>query len=71
METSVHKRLLDHLDQLAVLDNPLRHRDVRLLAGKLRGVYRLRVGEYRLVFEIDPVLRLIKVMLVEPRGNAY
>lgn len=71
METSVHRRLLDRLDHLTVLDDPLRHRDVRLLAGKLQGVYRLRVGEYRLVFEIDPALRHIKVMLVEPRGNAY
>jgi mRNA-degrading endonuclease RelE of RelBE toxin-antitoxin system len=44
---------------------------VRLLAGKLRGIDRYRVGEHRLIFEIDPALKLIQVMLVEPRGSAY
>lgn len=71
METSVYRRMLDHLDQLTVLDNPLRHRDMRLLAGKLRGVYRFRVGEVRLILEIDSALKPIKVMLIEPRGSAY
>lgn len=71
METSVHIRILEHLDELSVLDNPLRHRDVRSLSGKLEGVYRLRVGEYRVILEIDTASKRIKVMLVEPRGGAY
>lgn len=54
-----------------MLDNPLRHRDVRSLSGKLEGVYRLRVGEYRVILEIDTASKRIKVMLVEPRGGAY
>ena len=54
-----------------MLDDPLRHRDVRSLSGKLEGVYRLRVGEYRVILEVDTASKSIKVMLVEPRGSAY
>ncbi len=71
METSVHVRVLDQLDQLSALENPLRHKDVRSLEGKLRGYYRLRVGEYRLIFELDTMNRKISVNSIVPRGNAY
>ena len=37
METSVHARLLECLDQLSAIDNPLRHKDVRGLEGKYHG----------------------------------
>ena len=70
-ETSVRLRILEHLNQLSVLDDPLRHRDVRSLSGKLEGVYRLRVGKYRVILEVDTASKSIKVMLVEPRGSAY
>ena len=71
METSVHIRVLDQLDQLSALENPLRHKDVRSLEGKLRGYYRLRIGEYRFIFELDPMNRNIGVNSIVPRGNAY
>ena len=68
---SVHARLLDRLHQLSELDNPLRHKDVRGLEGKYQDYYRLRVGEYRLIFELDPVNRRIGVHAITPRGSAY
>jgi mRNA interferase RelE/StbE len=71
METSVRARLLDHLDQLSALENPLRHEDVRGLEGKLHGFYRMRAGEYRLIFEPDPMSRKISISAIAPRGSAY
>jgi mRNA interferase RelE/StbE len=71
METSVHARLLERLDQLSALENPLRHKDVRNLEGEFQGYYRLRVGEYRLIFEVDPINRKISVDAIAPRGQAY
>ena len=71
LETSVHARVLNQLQQLAELENPLRHRDVRGLEGKYQDYYRLRVGEYRLIFEIDSVDNEIRVYAIVPRGKAY
>mgnify|MGYP000205607661 FL=1 len=33
--------------------------------------YRLRVGDYRVLFERDDVIRIIDIVDVLPRGHAY
>lgn len=71
METSVHARLIEHLQQLAEFENPLSHKDVRGLEGKYQDYYRLRVGEYRLIFELDSINKKIGILAVGPRGKAY
>ncbi len=68
---SVHARLLNHLQQLAELENPLRHKDVRGLEGKYQDYCRLRIGEYRLIFELDSANKKIGVHAVGPRSKAY
>lgn len=71
MERSVQLRIRDRIRQLEAFENPLRHKDVRALEGKLQGYYRLRIGEYRLIFELDPKSRKIMLSAIAPRGNAY
>lgn len=63
--------LLAGLEELARLENPLRHKDVRSLEGKLKGFYRLRVGEYRAIFELDPENKRIGLLALVPRGKGY
>jgi len=65
------QRLLSSLEALEASEHPLSHKDVRPLVGKLRGFYRLRVGEFRLIFELDNTNKRIGVLLIIPRGNAY
>lgn len=67
----VSLRILDNLDNLSNYENPVRHKDVRALEGKLRAFYRLRVGEFRVIFELDPENKRIGVLTVVPRGKAY
>jgi mRNA interferase RelE/StbE len=40
---------------------------------RLQGMsgYRLRVGRWRIRFEVDEQARVITVMTVRPRGDAY
>jgi mRNA interferase RelE/StbE len=71
METDVYERILDRLQRLAALENPLRHKDVRALEGKLLGLFRFRVGEYRVFFELESERKEIGVHAIEPRGKAY
>jgi mRNA-degrading endonuclease RelE of RelBE toxin-antitoxin system len=43
----------------------------RPLEGKLKKFYRLRIGEYRLIFELVPENARIGVLAIVPRGRAY
>jgi mRNA interferase RelE/StbE len=64
-------RILVALEELGGQENPLRHKDVRPLEGKLKGFYRLRVGEYRVIFELDPENKRIGLLALVPRGKGY
>jgi mRNA interferase RelE/StbE len=64
-------RILDRFGELGDMENPLRHKDVRSLEGKLKGFYRLRVGEYRVIFELDPENKRLGLLAVIPRGKGY
>ena len=71
LDKSAQERILGRLEELGNTGNPLRHKDVRALEGKLKGFFRFRVGEYRLIFELDTVNRRIGVLAVVPRGKGY
>ena len=64
-------RILDRLEKLGEAENPLRHKDVRALEGKLKGFYRLRVGEFRIIFELESNNRRIGILAIVPRGKGY
>ena len=66
-DARLEARLREHLDQIAV--NPL-------LPGaeKLKGMahaYRVRVGDYRIVYEIDPHSPVIFVSNIGDRKDIY
>ncbi|OGX38147.1 MAG: hypothetical protein A3C53_02945 [Omnitrophica WOR_2 bacterium RIFCSPHIGHO2_02_FULL_68_15] len=59
-------RILHRTEQLAIQP---RHPQVEKLVG--RDGYRLRVGDYRVLFTIDDQLKRVTVYRVKPRGEAY
>ena len=65
-----HERELikDRISKLAFF--PLARLDVQKLMG-YDAVYRLRVGDYRVIFEYDKGNRLIKILKVGKRENVY
>ena len=71
LEKTAAIRILDRLEELGRTENPLRHKDVRSLDGKLKGFYRFRVGEYRVIIELDTENRRIGVLAIVPRGQGY
>lgn len=44
--------------------------DVKALSGK-QNAFRLRVGDYRIIYEIDNTILLITVVNVGNRGQVY
>jgi len=58
-------RVYDRLDRLAAAP----YGDVRKLEG--RDGYRIRIGTYRVLYDIDDAARLITVRLIANRKDAY
>ncbi len=49
----------------------LSHRDIKKLRGTKDQEWRLRVGDFRIRFGLDPSTRTVVVLRVLPRGRAY
>ncbi len=45
--------------------------DVKLLKGWTNSTYRMRVGNYRIIFDKNDVLHIIAVQKIWPRGDVY
>jgi len=62
------KSIKDRISKLAFF--PLIRLDIKKLRGQQK-VYRLRVGDYRVIFEYDDEERLVKILKVGKRGSVY
>jgi mRNA interferase RelE/StbE len=58
------------LDALVGLTTHPRQGDIRKLEGR-DDEYRLRVGEWRVIFRVEKSEKLVVVTAVRPRGGAY
>lgn len=67
LDRQVQRRIVDALDRLAAGERL--SGDVKRLAGSTE--YRLRVGDWRVRFELDGDRLLITVVRILPRGRAY
>ncbi len=47
--------------------------DIRLNIKRLAGqlYWRLRVGNWRIIYDKDDILRIISIERIKPRGDAY
>lgn len=61
------KRLLDALQEDLTVD-PYQG---RALTGEFKGLYRWRVGQYRIVYEIQTSLSVVFVLRVGHRKDVY
>ncbi len=66
LDPPVLRRVFAAIERLADDDPSL---DVLKLSGQ--ETWRLRVGDWRVLFERDEAIRVISVMRVLPRGRAY
>jgi mRNA interferase RelE/StbE len=62
------KRIREKLDQIA-LDPYARHNNVTKLQN--RSGYRLRVGDWRVVYKIYNDELIVLVLKIAPRGSVY
>ncbi len=68
MPVNVARTIRGKIERLAV--NPYApNNNIRALKG--RPGYRLRVGDWRVIYELSGDVLLVRVMTIAPRGSAY
>jgi len=51
--------------------DPLRHPNIKPLTGPLKGFFRFRAGDYRIVYQVDPDKPTVYVVRIVHRKEAY
>lgn len=57
-----------------IIENPsdnIKKYDIKQLQGKLKGIYRLRLGKYRVVFKVIKDKLAVFVIEIGSRGDIY
>lgn len=67
LDRQTQQRIVESLERFADSGQG----DVRPLQGSKEIVYRLRVGDWRVLFSREKRFLLILVLRVRPRGSAY
>jgi mRNA interferase RelE/StbE len=45
--------------------------NIKKLRGALSGLYRYRIGDYRIVYSVESKIRIISVVWIGKRKDAY
>jgi mRNA interferase RelE/StbE len=51
--------------------HPRSHPNIKPLKGDLAGYYRYRVGDYRVVYDIDDETMQVVIVIIRHRGEVY
>jgi mRNA interferase RelE/StbE len=71
MSKDIQKRIKEALKKLESSTNPFLQGNVRPLTGELKGDYRLRVGDWRILFTPDEESKFLYVYAILPKGKTY
>lgn len=69
LDRNVAKRIIAKLREISQLEDP--RSTGKALAGNLAGLWRYRVGDYRIVCDIEDEVLLILVIDVARRSKVY
>lgn len=63
------KKIARCLQQLE--ENPRSHPNIKALKGDLAGLYRYRIGDYRVIYSIEDEVVRVFVVAIAHRSEAY
>ncbi len=52
-------------------ESPYKHPNIKRLKGDLAGLLRYRVGDWRVVYEVDEAKKTVTILLIDHRSNVY
>ena len=67
-DKNLSTRILTKIEQLK--ENPIQH-DSKVVEGYAESMYRVRVGDYRTLYEVDYKGNLIGIVKLEKRSKIY
>jgi mRNA interferase RelE/StbE len=67
LPSSTARRIIEHIEVLLI--NPRSTRPVKLRGNK--SLWRIRVGDYRVIYRIDDAAKIIDVSIIRHRRDAY
>lgn len=68
-DKQTQKRFDDCFEDLE--KNPLYGSNIKKLTGKLTGLYRYRIGDWRIIYRISEQSTIAEIIAILPRGDAY
>lgn len=68
LDSAAAQRLSDKIDWLAENTESVRH---EAMTGRFRGMFRIRAGDYRAIYELDHETRKIVIHSVGHRSEVY
>jgi mRNA interferase RelE/StbE len=71
LDRKMRQRIKGALQELEKEENPFFHASVRPLTGELKGDFRMRVGDWRVLFTPDKDTKVLHVYAILSRGDAY
>ena len=71
LDRSTARRIIEKLEKYIESPDPLVQ--AKALAGKLQGFYRYRVGDYRIIFEVDEqgTITVLVILQIMHRKDIY
>ena len=70
LDKPVRQRIIKFLrERVEISDDPTAIAE--RLSGELRGLWRFRVGDYRIIFDLDKVIRIVEVLDIGHRSRIY
>lgn len=67
--STIRKRIEAAIE--ALQENPTFGKDIRKPKGEFAGLYRLRVGEYRIIYHVDEKRKIVTIEAIGTRGEVY
>jgi mRNA interferase RelE/StbE len=68
-DTPTVRRLNAAFDRLEV--DPFHHYNIKHLSGELKGSYRLRIGDMRIIYSVDDISMIVYIEVIGFRGDVY
>ena len=68
-DDALKERVTDAIDDIVL--NPPLDGHIKKLKGDLKHMHRFRVGDLRILYEIDDVQETVWIKTIEWRGSAY
>jgi mRNA interferase RelE/StbE len=71
LDKTIQKRIAQKIDWLAENADKVIHHPLTSLPEDLRGLCRMRLGDYRIIYWVYAETKDIKIYDIEHRGKAY